>query len=85
MSTLESWIDEVSAALALPPESFDTALRDELLDVTRDVAHGVARVAGPLTTYLVGLAVGAGMPRAEALRTVSELAASHAQDETSAE
>ncbi len=85
MSTLESWIDEVSAALALPPESFDTALRDELLDVTRDVAHGVARVAGPLTTYLVGLAVGAGMPRDAAISAVRELAAAHAPDEPPAE
>lgn len=80
MSTLETWVAETSTALNLPPDSIDTALRDELLDVTRDVAHGVARVAGPLTTYLIGLAVGAGMARAEAIRTVSELAAAHADD-----
>ncbi|MEO7126342.1 MAG: DUF6457 domain-containing protein [Nakamurella sp.] len=85
MSTLETWIDDTSAALNLPSDTMDVALRDELLDVTRDVAHGVARVAGPLTTYLIGFAVGAGMPRAEAIRIVSELAAAHAGDETTAE
>lgn len=74
MSTLESWIAEASGALNLPPEAFDTPLRDELLDVTRDVAHGVARVAGPLTTYLIGLAVGAGMPRDQAIRAIKDLA-----------
>lgn len=85
MSTLESWITEASAALSLPPDSFDNPLRDDLLDVTRDVAHGVARVAGPLTTYLIGLAVGAGMPRDEAIRAVKELAAAHAGDTPDAE
>lgn len=80
MSTLESWVAEASTALNLPSDSIDTALRDELLDVTRDVAHGVARIAGPLTTYLIGLAVGAGMPRADAVRIVSELAAAHSSD-----
>jgi hypothetical protein len=85
MSTLESWIAETSAALNLPPESFDAPLRDELLDVTRDVAHGVARVAGPLTTYLIGVAVGGGMPRDDAIRAVVDLAANHAGDDTPAE
>lgn len=81
MSTLEDWITEAATALALPSEPIDTALRDDLLAVTRDVAHGVARIAGPLTTYLMGLAVGAGMPRAEAVRIVAALAAAHADDE----
>lgn len=80
MSTLEAWIKDASAALDLPAESIDTSLRDELLNVTRDVAHGVARVAGPLTTYLIGLAVGAGMPRADAVRIVSALAVAHVGD-----
>ncbi len=82
MSTLDSWIAEASAALRLPPEPIDTPLRDELLDVTRDVAHGVARVAGPLTTYLIGLAVGAGMSHDEAVRTVRALAATRTDDTT---
>jgi hypothetical protein len=31
---------------------------DEVLDLAADAAHGVMRPAAPLTTYLVGVAVG---------------------------
>lgn len=41
-----------------------------LLDLTRDVAHGVMRPAAPITTYLVGLAVAGGMPFEDAAATV---------------
>lgn len=80
MSTLESWLAESATGLGLAADTVDTELRDALLDVTRDVAHGVARIAGPLTTYLIGLAVGAGMPRDEAIATVAKLAAAHGDD-----
>lgn len=80
MSTLDDWIADAATALNLPAESISLDLRTELLDVTRDVAHGVARVAGPLTTYLMGLAVGSGMPAATAIRTITELAAAQAGD-----
>ena len=63
MSTLDDWIVQASAALDLPPDAMPTDLRNELLDLTRDVAHGVARIAGPLTCYLVGVAVGRGQRR----------------------
>lgn len=45
-----------------------------MLNVTRDVAHGVARPAAPLTAYLLGVAVGRGRPIAEAAARLSELA-----------
>ena len=80
MSTLEDWTSDAATALGLPAATMSTTLRDELLDVTRDVAHGVARVAGPLTTYLIGLAVGGGMSRADAIRVISELAADRTPD-----
>lgn len=60
MSTLDDWITEATAALGLPADSVPTPVRDQLLDVTRDVAHGVTRIAGPLTCYLIGIAVGRG-------------------------
>ena len=60
MSTLDDWIAQASTALDVPADSIITDLRNELLDLTRDVAHGVARIAGPLTCYLVGVAVGRG-------------------------
>ncbi|MGH4018969.1 MAG: DUF6457 domain-containing protein [Pseudonocardiaceae bacterium] len=55
MNTLEAWTAQVCQALGLDPGAVD---RDLLLDLTKDVARGVARPAAPLTSFLVGLAAG---------------------------
>ncbi len=73
MSTLDDWISEVCAALDLPEHTIPADLRTELLDVTRDVAHGVARVAGPLTCYLLGVAVGQGRTPSAAVTEVKSV------------
>ena len=74
MSTLEDWTDAVVSALDLDPNDVD---RDLVLDLARDVAHGVARPAAPLTAFLVGLAAGrSGTSPREVAAKVSELAAS---------
>jgi len=52
---LADWAADVSRALGLPEGAVDIPL---LLDLARDAAHGVARPAAPLTTFLVGLAAG---------------------------
>jgi uncharacterized protein DUF6457 len=52
---LQSWIDRLAAELGVDPAALD---RDLLLDVARDAAHGIARPAAPLTTFLVGYAAG---------------------------
>lgn len=57
MTTLDEWTAQVSGALGLDPGAID---RDVVLDLTKDVAHGVARPAAPLTAYLLGVAVGRG-------------------------
>lgn len=75
MSTLEDWIADAAEALSLPAAPIPTDLRDALLELTRDVAHGVARIAGPLTCYLVGLAVADGAVPSVAVNTLKELAA----------
>jgi hypothetical protein len=49
--TLDDWIAAVSEELGLGPVD-STAV----LDLARDVAHGVARPAAPLTCLLIGLA-----------------------------
>jgi hypothetical protein len=71
MSTLEQWLERAARELGLDV-TVDTAL---VLDLARDVAHGVARPAAPLTTYLLGMAVGAGADPAEAAARLSALAA----------
>ncbi len=61
---LEDWTAAVKAELGIDQE-VDIAL---LLDLTKDVAHNVARPAAPLTALLVGLAAGrnGGSPQAVA-------------------
>ena len=68
---LEDWITELAGALGVDVESVD---RDLLLDVARDAAHGIARPAAPLTTFLVGLAAGQGGGGADAVRAAAETA-----------
>jgi hypothetical protein len=51
---LDGWMTEVARVLELE-ESVDIGA---VLDLTRDVAHEVARPAAPLTTFAFGLALG---------------------------
>jgi hypothetical protein len=69
VNVLENWTATVCAALGLDPASVDQTL---LLDLTRDVAHGVARPAAPLTSFLVGLAAGRAGGSAADVRTAVE-------------
>jgi hypothetical protein len=72
MNTLEEWTSKVCADLEIPADAVNRAV---VLDLARDVAHGVARPAAPLTAYLVGVAVGRGLPLQEAAGRVQALAA----------
>ena len=72
MSTMDQWTAAVCADLGLDPSSVDLRA---VLDLTRDVAHGVARPAAPLTAYLVGVAVGRGLALPDAAGRISALAA----------
>lgn len=67
---LEEWIEAVCRELGLARGDLD---RDAVLDLTRDVAHRVARPAAPLTAYLLGLAVGRGAGAAETAARITEL------------
>jgi hypothetical protein len=65
-AVLEEWMDAVCLELGLDRDEID---RDLVLNLARDVAHGVARPAAPLTAYLLGLAAGQGAdPRQIAAR-----------------
>jgi hypothetical protein len=72
VNTLDEWAAAVCGELGLDPAALDPRL---VLDLARDVAHGVARPAAPLTAYLLGLAVGQGRPPAESAALISQLAA----------
>jgi hypothetical protein len=73
MNTMEEWTAAVCADLGLDPAC---ANRTIVLDLARDVAHGVARPAAPLTAYLLGVAVGQGTALPDAAGRISALAAS---------
>ena len=72
MNTLDEWAETACRELGLDPASLDVKL---VLDLARDVAHGVARPAAPLTAYLLGVAVGQGRPLAGSAARITELAA----------
>jgi hypothetical protein len=66
---VESWIDRLAAALGEdPPSAGETS---DILTMARDVAHRVERKITPVSTYLLGIAVGRrlaeGASRGEAL------------------
>lgn len=73
--TLTEWAEMVRGELELtgmePLRKEDV---DRVLDLARDAAHSVARPAAPLTTYLLGIAVGKGADPSEAAELLSRLA-----------
>jgi len=74
MADVAAWLGEVGAALDVPvDEVLPEGVQAGMLDLTGDIAHGVVRYAVPLTSYLMGVAVGRGASPREALRIVAEL------------
>src|SRR5438034_107720 len=61
MTELDEWVTAARAELGLA-DHVDVEL---LLDVAREAAHGVQKTAAPVTTYLLGLAVGRGATTTE--------------------
>jgi len=84
-TVLDEWTAAVKAELGIELD-VDT---DAILDLARDAAHGVARPAAPLTTFLVGYAAAmqGGSPQqvAEAARKAAQLAVRWAEEEKEAE
>lgn len=60
---MPAWIDELAASLGEEP--LTAAETAELLQVARDVAHLVERRITPLSTFLLGAAVGRGLSAGE--------------------
>lgn len=58
MSVLDEWTEAVCAELNITDAVDREAVTRLVLDLARDVAHGVARPAAPLTAFLLGVAVG---------------------------
>ncbi|MGW0072826.1 DUF6457 domain-containing protein, partial [Streptosporangium sandarakinum] len=71
MNVLTEWTTLACRELGIDPSAVD---RDALLDLTKEVAHGVTRPAAPLTAYLLGLAQGAGTAPSDAVERLTGLA-----------
>jgi Domain of unknown function (DUF6457) len=70
---LKQWLTTLSAELGTNDVAIDDAAVTTLLDLARDSAHEVERVAAPLTTFLVGIAVGRGAPLGTAAAAATTL------------
>jgi hypothetical protein len=74
MADVDTWLADVGTALGISADDvLPLALREEMLGLTGEIAHRVVRLAVPLTSYLVGVAVGRGASPEDALRVVSGL------------
>ena len=74
MANVEMWLGEVAGALDVTLDDvLPEAIQSELLTLTGDIAHNVVRLAVPLSSYLIGVAVGRGASPEEAIRIVTGL------------
>lgn len=71
---LDEWLSKVVDELKLRDITIDDDAVHTVLDLARDAAHQVERPAAPLTTFLVGVAVGQGATLGAAAATATELA-----------
>ena len=72
---LTTWLAAVADELGLADQSLDEETVRILLDLARDAAHEVERVAAPLTTFLAGVAVGRGAALAPTATAITDLLA----------
>jgi hypothetical protein len=72
MAPLHDWTEAACAELGVQA---DDAAIGTVLQLTHDVSHQVDRPAAPVSAFLLGLAVGAGLPLADAAARLRALAA----------
>ena len=70
---LKQWLTTLSAELETSDVPLDDHAIHTLLDLARDSAHEVERLAAPLTTFLIGVAVGRGATLGSAAAAATEL------------
>lgn len=71
---LRAWMDTLTEALGLGDVVIDEETLHIILDLARDAAHQIDRPAAPLTTFLVGVAVGRGATVGATAARATELA-----------
>lgn len=71
LNALDEFVAAACQELGIPAEDIDT---DLILELAREVAHNTIRPAAPVSTYLMGLAVGRGADPAESAARLTALA-----------
>lgn len=72
---VDDWLDRLRQALASSRDvALSAAEQRELLDLARIAAHRSERIAAPLTTFLVGVAL-ADLPSTQRAERIAELGA----------
>ena len=69
---LQAWLEQLSDQLGTGVSVEEESMHI-VLDLARDAAHQVLRPAAPLTTFLVGVAVGQGTSLGAAAARATEL------------
>jgi len=77
-SALDEWVARLAPELGLSASVVDIGL---VLDLARDAAHGIARPAAPLTTFLVGYAAALAGGSPEDVRRFAAVATRLAADQ----
>ncbi len=73
MAKMREWLAEVGAEIDVDPAVLDD-VDIQLLGLVARIAHGPSRPGGPLTMYLMGLAVADGADVSDLIERVSRLA-----------
>ncbi len=68
---LDTWLAALGQSLEVDVSALDV---QAVLDLAGDAAHSVVRPAAPLTTFVVGLAIGAGAEPEWAFGVAEQLA-----------
>ncbi|MEU3274103.1 DUF6457 domain-containing protein [Saccharomonospora sp. NPDC006951] len=71
MNDLREWTATLCADLGIDDEQFDYPL---VLAMARDAERAATKPAGPITVYLIGMAVAQGLSPAEAAAKLDALA-----------
>lgn len=80
--SLKDWVDALSETLGTTDLAIDEETMHIVLDLARDAAHEITRPAAPLTTFLVGVAVGRGASVGGAAARATKLALNTGKPET---
>ncbi|MBM2616948.1 hypothetical protein JIG36_15420 [Actinoplanes sp. LDG1-06] len=71
MNELDAWVIAAAGEAGVDPADIPVKT---VLDLARDVAHGVVRPGAPVTAYLLGLAAGRGADVSGLAGKLSDLA-----------